>query len=311
NSDFSSSTIISVKLIGIENYRGWAASMTLAINTRNKIGFIDGYVSWSIFFDNVDEVWAKLKEIYDKLDGSIIFNLLQKIHCFKQGELTVSEYYHKLNSLWREFDIMTKLPKCPCAARDDVLKHNQLMKLMQFLMGFYEVFQPIKSSLLSRETLPDVNEAFVIISREESHRGTASSFSGLVSKPQIFGFVSKTNNWSNNGNKRFDNKKTGNTGNNSSSNGNNRGPNPNLLCKNCRKVGHTVDRCFDLIRYPSGYNKNLGSKSNGFKTFNANSASTPSENGATLSFTNEKIMKLMNLINDVPFENMQANMAGY
>ncbi|GJU45130.1 hypothetical protein Tco_1202396 [Tanacetum coccineum] len=40
-----------------------------------------------------------------------------------------------------------------------------------------------------------------------------------------------------------------------------------------------------------------------------NSASTSSENGATLSFTNEQIMKLMNLINDVPFGNMQANMA--
>ncbi|GKC05102.1 ribonuclease H-like domain-containing protein, partial [Tanacetum coccineum] len=45
--------------------------------------------------------------------------------------------------------------------------------------------------------------------------------------------------------------------------------------------------CFDLIGYP------------------------PSENGATLSFTYEQIMKLMNLINDVPSGNMQANMAGW
>nr|GEY11963.1 hypothetical protein [Tanacetum cinerariifolium] len=45
------------------------------------------------------------------------------------------------------------------------------------------------------------------------------------------------------------------------------------------KVGHTIDRCFDLIGYPPGYNKNHVSKSNGFKTFNANSVSTSSENG--------------------------------
>ncbi|GKD38107.1 ribonuclease H-like domain-containing protein [Tanacetum coccineum] len=42
NSDFTSSTIISVKLTGTENYRVWAAVMKLAINTRNKTGFIDG-----------------------------------------------------------------------------------------------------------------------------------------------------------------------------------------------------------------------------------------------------------------------------
>ncbi|GJU98601.1 hypothetical protein Tco_1327872 [Tanacetum coccineum] len=138
-----------------------------------------------IFSDNVAEVWAELKETYDKLDGFIIFNLLQKIHGFKQSELTISEYYYKLNSLWREFGIMTKLPKCSCAAREDVLKHNQLMKLMQFLLGLNEVFQPIRSSLLSRETNLDVKDAFAIISREESHKGIASSSSGCVSKPQI------------------------------------------------------------------------------------------------------------------------------
>nr|GEY83076.1 ribonuclease H-like domain-containing protein [Tanacetum cinerariifolium] len=55
---------------------------------------------------------------------------------------------------------------------------------MQFLMGLNDVFQPIRSSLLSRETLPDVKDAFVIVSREESHSGIASSSSGSISKPQ-------------------------------------------------------------------------------------------------------------------------------
>ena len=298
SNDISSSSIISVKLTGTENYRVWATAMKLAINTRNKTGFIDGtcikasytssdvlanqcercnsiVLSWllnsvsedlylsQMFSDNATEVWAELKETYDKLDGSIILHLMQKINNFKQGELTVSEYYHKLNSLWRELQIMTKLPKCVCAAREDELKHNQLMKLMQFLMGLNDVYQPISSSILSRENLPDVKEAFAIVSREESHRGIASSSSsGSEFKPQISNFVSKTN-WSNNGNKRFDNKKFSgsdnkkfvNNGNNN--NGGNRGPNPNLLCNNCGKIGHTIDRCFDLIGYPPGYIKKL------------------------------------------------------
>ncbi|GJS68950.1 putative reverse transcriptase domain-containing protein [Tanacetum coccineum] len=190
-SDFNSNTIISVKLTRTENYKVWAAAMKLAINTRNKIDFLDGtcfkstyansaplsnqwdrcnsiMLSWllnsvseelflgQIFSDNASEVWAELKETYDKLDGSTIFNLLQKIHNFKQGELTVSEYYHKLNSLWREFDILTKLSK---------------------------------SSLLAREILPDVKDALAIISREESHRGIASSSSGSANMAVTLGWI--------------------------------------------------------------------------------------------------------------------------
>nr|GEY28840.1 hypothetical protein [Tanacetum cinerariifolium] len=128
------------------------------------------------------------------------------------------------------------------------------------------------SSPLSGENLLDVEDAFAIISREES---------------QISGFVAKNTSWPNTRNKKFDNKKFANTGNNSNNNGNNMSPNLNLLCKNYRKVGHTIDRCFDLIGYPSGYNKNHVSKSNGFKNFNENSVSTSSENGASLSFTDE------------------------
>ena len=40
--DVSTSSIISVKLTGTENYRVWSTAMKLAINTRNKTGFIDG-----------------------------------------------------------------------------------------------------------------------------------------------------------------------------------------------------------------------------------------------------------------------------
>ncbi|GJY78539.1 retrovirus-related pol polyprotein from transposon TNT 1-94 [Tanacetum coccineum] len=116
--------------------------------------------------------------------------------------------------------------------------------------------------------------------------------------------VAKSSNWSNNGNKKADNnKRFGNFK-------NNRGPNPNLHYTNCQKVGHTVDRCFDIIVYPPGYVKNPGPKSTGPRTFNANSVSSSNEKGTSLSFTNEQMLKLMNLIIDSPSGSVQANMAG-
>ncbi|GKE19143.1 putative LTR copia-type gag-polypeptide [Tanacetum coccineum] len=109
NSDFNVTNVISIKLSGTENYRVWAAAMRLAINTRNKTGFIDGtclketYASSAVYSsqwdrcnsivlswllnsvsddlylgqifsenasENASEVWSELKETYDKLDGS-------------------------------------------------------------------------------------------------------------------------------------------------------------------------------------------------------------------------------------------------
>ncbi|GJX07953.1 hypothetical protein Tco_0195885 [Tanacetum coccineum] len=68
--------------------------------------------------------------------------------------------------------------------------------------------------------------------------------------------------------------------------------------------------CFDIIGYPPGYNKNY-SKSGVKSNFNANAElNQPStQNGPTLSFTNDQMMKLMSLINEIPSGNIQANMA--
>nr|GEW23667.1 ribonuclease H-like domain-containing protein [Tanacetum cinerariifolium] len=81
-----------------------------------------------------------------------------------------------------------------------------------------------------------------------------------------------------------------------------------IYSNNASEVSHTINRCLDIIGYPPGYNKNTGPKSNGTRTFNANSVSSSSEKGASLSFTNEQMIK-MNLINEAPSGNLQANMA--
>nr|GFA01894.1 ribonuclease H-like domain-containing protein [Tanacetum cinerariifolium] len=61
---------------------------------------------------------------------------------------------------------------------------NSVSEDMFFGYIFFDnASEPIRSSLLSRETLPDVKDAFAIVSREESHRGLDSPSSGFVTKP--------------------------------------------------------------------------------------------------------------------------------
>ncbi|GJT48931.1 putative RNA-directed DNA polymerase [Tanacetum coccineum] len=350
--DFNCASIVNIKLTGVENYRVWASAVKLALQIKNKMGFLTGsclrsdYVAsrplleqWDrcnavvlnwilsslsqevylghVFSDNAASVWNELKETYDRIDGSIVFNMLQKINSFKQGGLPVSEYYHKLNSLWREFDILTKLPDCTCEARAEIIDHGKLMRLMQFLMGLDDVYQPIRSSILTREILPEAKDAFLIISREESHRGIPASSvksenasSVKSEKPQVSAFVSRFNNnnkkrntgfWSNGNNGTFGNK----------------GNYDSLLCKNCGLKGHTVDRCFELIGYPPGFKRNLNLKppNNNNRNSNANTRGGFVSNAdgkisvSPVSLSNEQMLKLMSLLNDKSSTTANANMA--
>ncbi|GJU57323.1 hypothetical protein Tco_1235089 [Tanacetum coccineum] len=98
------------------------------------------------------------------------------INGLKQGGLSMPNYYHKLNSLWKEFDTLTLLPSCTCAAHKG-------------------------SNILSKDPLPDVKDAFSVVSREESRRGLhPGSLSG--SKVQLAAFVFKSNSFKSNDFKR-------------------------------------------------------------------------------------------------------------
>ncbi|GJV13789.1 hypothetical protein Tco_1355330 [Tanacetum coccineum] len=107
------------------------------------------------------------------------------------------------------------------------------MKLMQFLMGLDEYYQPVRSSLFIRDPLPEVKDAYNMGSREESHRGVHES-SGVIE-----GSASNVN----------------------------KGPNPNLNCKHYGKIGHAIDRCFEIVGFLQGFKRNSNT---GKQTFNVN-----------------------------------------
>ncbi|KAJ0454166.1 putative transcription factor interactor and regulator CCHC(Zn) family [Helianthus annuus] len=318
-SDSSSLTIVGIKLKGTENYRVWSSAMKLALEAKNKFGFIDGkckknsddevlssqwdkcnsvVLSWllnsvseelylgQVFSKLASEVWVDLKETYDKVDGSIVYDLYKKINCITQNGSSVSEYYHKLNTMWKQFDAVLQLPTCSCQAAKDFNDFSTLIKLMQFLMGLDDVYQPVRTSLLTREPLPTVKVAFSIVSREESHRNSSGN-----SKGQNVSFVSKTN-------QSFEQKRK-----------DYKGPNPNLKCTHCHKIGHTVDRCFELVGYPSGSKKKPGGQTG--KTF-SNSKSNVSSLPSVSPFSPEQVAKLLSLLGEkTNSESQPSNMGGF
>ncbi|XP_021991325.1 uncharacterized protein LOC110888093 [Helianthus annuus] len=205
-SDSSALTIGSIKLKGTENYIVWASVMKLALEAKNKYGFMDGkcekpedddvlsaqwdrcnsvVLTWllnfvseelllgQVFSKLASEVWVDLKESFDKVDGSVVCDLYKKINCISQNGSSVAEYYNKLTTMWKQFDTMLQLPSCSCKAAKEYNDFTTLFKLIQFLIDLDYVYQPVRTKQITK-LLHLVGEK----SGSESHASNVGDSSG-------------------------------------------------------------------------------------------------------------------------------------
>nr|GEX92926.1 hypothetical protein [Tanacetum cinerariifolium] len=138
-------------------------------------------------------MWDGLAETYDKIDGSVIFNLHYKINTLSQNGSKLSDYYHKLNSLWREYDAMVQLPICTCDSASSFKDHCQLLKLMQFVMRLDDIYAPIRSTFLTTNPLPTVKDAFSFLKNNTGQNSNNVSVTSKATDPSGGGSHTLTN----------------------------------------------------------------------------------------------------------------------
>nr|GEX62705.1 ribonuclease H-like domain-containing protein [Tanacetum cinerariifolium] len=69
--------------------------------------------------------------------------------------------------LWGPYKVTSFVGfRCVCNASEGFKKHNQIMKLLQFLMVLDDSYMLIRSSILSREVLPDANQHMTYTDKE-------------------------------------------------------------------------------------------------------------------------------------------------
>ncbi|GKB47719.1 putative RNA-directed DNA polymerase, partial [Tanacetum coccineum] len=215
--DSNRTPLIIFKLIGTDNYKIWAAAVHLALHTKNKLGFINGKCArdksnvllqeqWDrfnydlyqgkIFSKIAKSVWDEFKEIYDKIDGYVVYNFHFKICSLTQSGSPLFEYYHSYNSLWRQFDSLVDLPSCSCDSASKLKDHKDLMRLMQFLIGLDDTYSVVRSQILTAEPLPDVKSDFATLSKVESHKNNRvhTSFARPRFKKKNYGGSNVSNN---------------------------------------------------------------------------------------------------------------------
>ncbi|GJS09367.1 ribonuclease H-like domain-containing protein [Tanacetum coccineum] len=182
---------------------------------------------------------------------------------------------------------------------DPLHLHPNDSTALTFLMGLDDSYMQIKSSILSREVLPDVRSTYATISSEESHRVASGSIVGSSQRNQAYAFVSNVPNRINSqrSKQNFNNGTRPNNLNN-----NIQGGGFVLVCKNCGFNGHSIDICFKIISYPAYFGKKKsGQNIKGKNVSNNNFV----ESSSSYGFIDEQIIK-----DNKIGKNVQVNMAG-
>ncbi|KAH0672224.1 hypothetical protein KY284_023311 [Solanum tuberosum] len=271
--DNSGATLISIQLTGTENFSVWSRAMRIAILGRNKLGFIEGtcvkeaygpnltalwdrcnaiVLSWImncvskellggiVYSTNAAAVWSDLKERYDKVDGSRIFQLYKEIASASQGTSSISVYFARLRDLWVEFDSITPVPGCDCAKSRDFVMFMDNQKLLQFLMGLNESYEQASGQILMMIPLPSLNKAYSMLIEPESQRSMSQSHkSGSQTEITALASIRTGSNPENRLKKPFSPYSY----------------DPNAVCDHCKRKGHTKAICFRLIGYPPDFER--------------------------------------------------------
>ena len=191
STDYGPLTITNI-LQGSSNYYLWSREMTTILITRRKLGFVIGtlrapsekdvteYEAWLtchgvirqwiwssvskeivsqiMYTDDPAVIWADLRDQFKQSNETHIYQLNHDASAAYQGPDSVSAFYTRLKTTWREIDAYGETPHCDCGKcecningrTNDFIEKGRARK---FLMGLNEDFRQIRSNILASETL--------------------------------------------------------------------------------------------------------------------------------------------------------------
>lgn len=139
------STKLVTAVLDGSNYHGWAEAMTMVLDMKNKLGFVDGTIpkpneqdpnfrSWKrcnslirswinhfvspeiassvLYLAQASAVWSALRNRFSHGDNVRILQLHSDLYSMKQGDLSITNYFTKLRTLWDELFNYRPIPNC-------------------------------------------------------------------------------------------------------------------------------------------------------------------------------------------------------
>lgn len=205
SSDHAGLVLVSDRLSSGAEFHSWRRSVRMALNVRNKFGFIDGTIpkppdnhrdsgSWSrcndmvatwlmnfvskkigqslLFLSTSELIWKNLCSWFKQEDAPRVYEIEQQLSRLQQGSMDISTYYTALVTLWEEYRNYVELPVCSCgkcecnaAALWEALQ--QRSRVTKFLMGLNEAFEPTRRHILMLKPIPSIEDVFNLVIQDE------------------------------------------------------------------------------------------------------------------------------------------------
>ncbi|XP_021894978.1 uncharacterized protein LOC110812498 [Carica papaya] len=215
--DHSGLVLVSNVLNG-NNYNTWERVIKIALNAKNKLGFIDGTYDQPSNTDSTAGAWSRCNSMSN---APRIYQLKQSMNNLVQGSLSINAYYTRMKIIWDDLKTYKPAPTCHCGNTKAWNDYQEQEFVMIFLMGLNPSYAAIRAQILMMESLPSILKVFSLVVQEERHRAidfdacaeaaTRSASSVALAQDR-------------------------------------RRP----TCSHCGLGGHTVDRCYRLHGYPPG-----------------------------------------------------------
>nr|XP_016481327.1 PREDICTED: uncharacterized protein LOC107802359 [Nicotiana tabacum] len=195
-------------------YGSWRRSMLVALSVRNKLDFIHGTVEKPSKGSPLMQQWHKCNDL---VVAWLSNSVTKQIH----RTVVYSEY---AKDIWRELETrygQADRARCTCGGG---VKAEEEQRIYQFLIRLNDVYVQVRSNIVMLKPLPFIDIVYSILLSDEKQRQVSStsqftsestSFNAGASKPA---YAPRVN---------FE-------------------PSKSLICKYCKKSGHSIEKCYKL-----------------------------------------------------------------
>ncbi|XP_019176590.1 PREDICTED: uncharacterized protein LOC109171934 [Ipomoea nil] len=197
------------------------------------------------WINTAEGVSKDLKKRFSQQDVFRIAEIQSEIYRTKQGTSSVNDYFTQLKLLWDELFVLRPVPSYECSSRcecgnkisEKIRAQLENDMLSSFLIGLNDNFGNTKRQIMLMKPLPDVGEAFSMVSQQERKITVESS----ILDENLTGagvFFTKYE-----GKKSYPNQKQ------------------KPVCSFCGYTGHTIEKCYKKHGYPPSWkprNKGMG-----------------------------------------------------
>ncbi|RVW43404.1 hypothetical protein CK203_018503 [Vitis vinifera] len=295
HSDHPGLVLISKSLNG-DNYLAWKRAMILALNSKNKLGFVNGSIK--VPLEEIDpKGYATWSRCNDMVHSWIVNTLNPEI-----ADSVI--YYSTAHEVWEDLCERFSQSNAPRifeihVIRGQILLMNHLPSVRQ---AYSSVSQEEKQCLLTSTNAAAESAASAAMAVRSNDKSSATWKDGIDRSNT--GRMEPTDRPFGSQNFRVNRSSQGQDGRpffdqDRRHMGSGRG---HLQCSYCGDMGHWVQKCFQLHGYPPGHLKarmNLDSNSNRNKSFSAaNQVSEADEGKPAVALSEAQLKQLLSLLNN-------------